>query len=187
MPQTIMSPWAKFRTSVTSTNNPTQGCGGRVREGSTGPVPANDATDVARPDGAPPPRSSARVPRGPADPSRTRPSPPWVVLGLGPGEDELLQCGLSGPDGDGLLAQDLDHRRDRIGVVAELGEDDRPRVLHEPAAEVRRLHRVDDRVGVLEARRALEDVGDDEHAVVRVTRVRVERIAARALPVLLGH
>jgi len=37
--------------------------------GSTGPVPVKAAADDARRDGAQPPRSSARVPRGPVDPT----------------------------------------------------------------------------------------------------------------------
>src|SRR5881396_2648736 len=42
---------------------------GRVRRGSTGPVPAPPATDPASPDGAQPNRGSARMPRGPAIPA----------------------------------------------------------------------------------------------------------------------
>ena len=49
--------------------------GGRAWEGSSGPVPSNGAADVARRDGAQPPRGSARVPRGPGDPSHARPPP----------------------------------------------------------------------------------------------------------------
>src|SRR5437867_6129347 len=228
MPQTIMSPWAKFttritpkirvrptairlytppkrtpltipcRTSVRSTPTPTQGRKGG--SSGAGAVPGgvvetrsrNAATGAPRPDGAQPPRVCERVRRGRATPPGTAPapldppSPLSVVLSLGPREDEFLQRGLAGPDGDGLLAQDLDHRRDRVGVVAELVEDDRAAVLHEAAGVVRLLHRVGDRVGIDEARGALEDVGDDEHGVVGIARVRVERLSARASPELLA-
>src|SRR5437870_10055098 len=103
-----------------------------------------------------------------------------------PREDEFLQSGFLGPDRHRLLAEDLDHGRDRVGVVADLVEDHRAAVLHEPAGVARLLHRVDDRVGIIERRRALEDVGDEERGVVRVARVRVEGLAARALAELLG-
>src|SRR5213593_496074 len=52
------------------------GGAGPGREGSKGPVPAERRRDAARPDGAQPPRSSARVPRGLLDPSRPGPAPP---------------------------------------------------------------------------------------------------------------
>src|SRR5207247_2067485 len=42
----------------------------------------------------------------------------------GAGEHELLERGFPGPDGDGLAAQHLDHRGDRVGIVARLVEDD---------------------------------------------------------------
>src|SRR5256712_6471870 len=169
MPQTIMSPWAKFTTRITPKI--------RVR-----PTAIRLYTPPNRTPLTIPCRTSVRSTPAPLDP----PSPPSVVLSLGPREDEFLQRGLAGPDGDGLLAQDLDHRRDRVGVVAELVEDDRAAVLHEAAGVVRLLHRVGDRVGIDEARGALEDVGDDEHGVVGIARVRVERLSARASPELLA-
>jgi Fe2+ transport system protein FeoA len=48
---------------------------GRTRSGSKGPVPIKRTADDARPDGAQPPRSSGRVPRGRLDPDRVRPGP----------------------------------------------------------------------------------------------------------------
>src|SRR5882724_8866237 len=45
-----------------------------------GPVPANAASDAARPAGAQPPRGRERVPRGPVNPYRTRPSLPPAAM-----------------------------------------------------------------------------------------------------------
>ena len=55
---------------------PAPGGGERAWEGSSGPVSSNGASDVARPDGAQTARGSARVPRGPSDPSHARSPPP---------------------------------------------------------------------------------------------------------------
>src|SRR5712691_6584150 len=49
-----------------------------------------------------------------------------------PREHELLERGFPGPDGDGPAAQHLDHRGDRVRIVAHLVEDDGSAVLHEP-------------------------------------------------------
>ena len=46
------------------------------------PVPSKRTSEVARPDGAQPPRSSERVPRGRGHPSRTPPSPPALRVDL---------------------------------------------------------------------------------------------------------
>src|SRR6266849_4014305 len=61
-------------------------------------------------------------------------------------EHELLERGFPGPDGDGLAAQHLDHRGDRVRIVAQLVEDDGPAVLHEPRGEMRLAKRVHDRL-----------------------------------------
>ena len=45
-----------------------------ISSGPSGPVPCERTAGVERPDGAQPPRSSARVPRGPSDPSHAPPS-----------------------------------------------------------------------------------------------------------------
>src|SRR6516165_8970953 len=85
-----------------------------------------------------------------------RPLPPTSAaarrraLSARPREDELLYRRVFGPDSHRLLAEDLDHRRDRVGVVAHLVEGDRAAVLHEPSGVVRLFHRIDDRVGVVE-------------------------------------
>src|SRR6266850_669963 len=130
--------------------------------------------------------NACRVVRSTPTPLR-RPRPPrWGELRARPWEDELLKRGVLGPDGDRLLAENLDHRRDGVGVVPELVERHRTRVLHEPAGEARRLHRVDDGVGIGEARRALEDVGDDEHGIVGVSGVGVEGPAPRPLAIVVA-
>src|SRR5262245_46802096 len=161
MPHTIMSPWAKFTTRMTP-------------KISVSPTAMRLYT---------PPKSSPLI-----SPCRTsvRSTPPRSVLDLGPWEDELLEGRFLGPDRDRFLAENLDHRGDGIGIVPELIERDRTRVLHEPAGEVRRFHRVDDRVGIGEARSALEDVGDDEHRVVGVPGVGVEGPAARPLAIVIA-
>src|SRR5437879_9695 len=177
---------AQWRTSNRRQARP-GAASGRGWEGATGPVPVKRAAGAARPDGAQPTRGSARVPRGPVAPSHPRAPAAPAALRLGPRKDELLHRSLARPDSDGFLREDLDHRRDGVGIVAELVKGNRTAVVHEAAGVVGLLHRVDDRVGIVEARCALEDVGDHEHAVVGVARVRVERLAARALPALLRH
>src|SRR5216110_3522684 len=105
IPHTIMSPCAKFTTRMT-----------------------------------PKMRLSPTAIRLMTPPNSSPLSRPWATRtgsrsagasGLRPREDELLESGLPGPDGDGLLAEDLDHGRDRVGVVAELVEVDGAAVLHE--------------------------------------------------------
>src|SRR5262249_52745833 len=51
---------------------------GGVARGVPGPVPSKRAADEAHPDGAEPPRSSARVPRGPGTPLATPPRRPPI-------------------------------------------------------------------------------------------------------------
>src|SRR4030095_1306446 len=65
---------------------------------------------------------------------RPRP-PPWGELRARPWEDELLKRRVFGPDRDRFLAENLDHRRDGIGIVPELVERHWTCVLHEPAGE----------------------------------------------------
>src|SRR3972149_4247328 len=65
-----------------------------------------------------------------AAPARRGPRP---GSGLRPREDELPLRRLLGPDDRGPEPEDLDHRRDRVRVVAELVEPDRPRGGHAPA------------------------------------------------------
>ena len=106
--------------------------------------------------------------------------------GLRPRKDELLERRLPGPHRHRLSPQDLDHGGDRVGIVADLVEDDGPAVLHEPARVIRRLEGAHDGVGIGRLR-PLEHVGDQQDAVVGVARVGVERLAARALLVLVAH
>src|SRR2546427_11677685 len=70
--------------------------------GVAGPVPPARRRGSARPGGAQPPRGSERVPRGPADPYRTRPAPP--AFASADFEDDF---------GDGTLTHG--HYESRIG------------------------------------------------------------------------
>src|SRR5919109_1643659 len=158
MPHTIMSPWAKFTTRMTPKISVSPTAMRLNTPPNSTPLSSPCATSVAS-----------------------------IASGLGAREHELLQGGVLGPDGDGLGLENLNHGRDRIGVVADLVEVDRTAVLHQPCCVVRLLDRLDDRVGIVDLRRPLEHVGDHEDRVVRVAGVRVEEPAARALLIILGQ
>src|SRR5437773_8845018 len=149
MPHTIMSPWAKFTTRMTPKISVSPTAIRLNTPPNSTPLSRPCATSVAS-----------------------------IASGLGAREHELLQRGVLRPHGHGLGLENLDHGRDRVGVVADLVEVDRAAVLHRPRRVACLLHRLDDRVGIVELRRSLEHVGDHEDGVVRVAEVRVEEPAA---------
>src|SRR5438445_4323660 len=157
IPHTIMSPWAKFTTRMT---------------------PKISVSPTAMRLNTPPNSTPLSRPCATSVASMVR---PWAR------EHEFLQGRFLGPDGHGLRLQNLDHRGDRVRIVARLVEVDGPAVLHEARGVGRLVDRVDDGVGIVELRRPLEHVGDDEHGVVGIAGVRVEQAAARALLIFLGQ
>src|SRR5437660_12646792 len=91
IPHTIMSPWAKFTTRMTPKISVSPTAMRLNTPPNSRPLSTLCATRVAS-----------------------------IASGLRAREHELLQRGFLGPDGHGLALQDLDHGRDRVGVVADL-------------------------------------------------------------------
>src|SRR5947208_16152958 len=89
---------------------------------------------------------ACRVVRSPP-PTPARPAAP-AALGLGPRKDELLHRSLARPHGDRFLREDLDHRRNGVGIIADHVEDDRTYEFHEAAGIVDHLHIYDYRLRI---------------------------------------